>query len=359
MSPKEDRLKQLAVLLNENARKVGKRVKKKFADTYPKVNLYTSKTLEEARAKVREIVHGGHEKIICGGGDGTLVAFLSHLKEEIDEYKRSHGEDKNPPEIGILSLGTGNGWAYSIGASNWKKTLEKIHSENYTLTPFSLIESEGFLFHFAGFGWDAAVLNNYIEERVKHEGTKWEKWFKSIFGYLYAVFVKTVPREILRYRPIWCKIVNHGDEVYLGSLKRGIVPISVKPGQTLYEGPVNAVLLGTTEFYGFSLKVLPYARSKSGFLHLRIGHVKPMSVILRTSSIWKGRVEMDGIYDYLAKDIEFHFKKPMPFQIGGDAMGYRTHLRAKVSDLIVNIMDFSEPPPEDAIKQLPLVNNLM
>jgi len=347
VADQEKRGYEIAVLLNENARKVGRKVKKALSKTYPKVHLYTSKTIEEASVKVRELLHKGYERVICGGGDGTLVSFFSHLKEHIDERRHNKGEEKKPPKIGILSLGTGNGCASSFGATNWKKTIGNIESQHYNLTPLHLIESEGMLFPFAGLGWDAAILNNYIETLRRYEGTKWEKWAKSILGYLYATFVKTVPRELLKYEPIWCKVVNQGNEVYLASQSRGVQPLTIKRGQTLYEGPINAVILGTTEFYGFNLKVLPFARAKPGFMHIRIAHVKVLRAMMKTRTIWKGTAEMDGVYDYLVKDVELSLSRPMPYQIGGDAMGYRSQMRFNISELVVELMDFKEPSGEE------------
>ncbi|HDH97163.1 MAG TPA: hypothetical protein ENF73_05505 [Proteobacteria bacterium] len=338
--------REIAVLLNENARKVGRRVKKAILKAYPKVHLYTSRTLDEAKAKVRELLHKGYERVMCGGGDGTLVSFFSHMKEHMDEWYRRWGEKMKPPRIGILGLGTGNGCASSFGATNWKGVMSRLEDDDYSLTPLHLIESEGMLFPFAGLGWDAAILNNYIETLKRYEGTRWEKWAKSLIGYLHAVFVKTVPRELFRRDPVWCRVMNRGDEVYLASHRRGIQPLPVGRGQTLYEGPMKIIMVGTTEFYGFNLKVLPFSRAKQGLFQLRIGHVSPVSVLIRIGALWRGTIELDGIYDYLVKDVEITLSRPTPYQVGGDAMGYRTQLRFRTSDLVVELMDFRKPLEE-------------
>ena len=66
--------------------------------------------------------------------------------------------------MGVLKLGTGNGWARVSGAPAYFKLVEKLPTlarETPTVT-YDLVEVENTLCHFAGVGWDGRILNDYL-----------------------------------------------------------------------------------------------------------------------------------------------------------------------------------------------------
>ena len=131
--------RDLAILLNENAKRVSKRLRDSFERLAPRVPMYSSRTIDEARAQIREALDRGCKRIVCGGGDGTLVHALNHIREYVNEQNarfqefsaemRGKFEQVRWPQIGILKLGTGNGWAHEVGSRKPAATLLRLRDE--------------------------------------------------------------------------------------------------------------------------------------------------------------------------------------------------------------------------------------
>ena len=342
---------EFAVLLNENAKKVTGRVKKSFAEIVPRMQLYSAKTLEEAQNHIRDIIDRGYGKIVCGGGDGTVVQILNQVRAYIDEKNASlqglSGQMKEKfrevqwPKIGILKLGTGNAWASVVGSRKPKSMLADMKNAALKLSRFNLIESENRVFHFAGLGYDARVLNDYNTLRLRYGKGLFKSYWNGLAGYLSAIFFKSLPFELRRKRPPLVRVISNCDEVYSAAHSSGIQRLSLKAGETMYEGPVNVLGAATTPNYGFNLIAFPFARVKPDFMNFRLISSNALELIGHMRSMWQGTYESCGIKDFLARDVTLEFSEPMPFQIGGDGQGFREKLRMRVSDLAVEVIDLT------------------
>jgi len=326
-----------AVLLNENARKVSKKVRDKVAEIVPRANLFYTHTLEDASKAMEEMILRGKQTIFCGGGDGTLVNLLTLWRQTLNRLVAEKKLNYQTPTIAPLKLGTGNAWAGFVGA---KKGIEPIRSylnaAKEKLTRFNLIEFEDKIFHFAGLGWDAAILNDYIWMKQRASFAFARAWMNSLMGYLTSVSFKTIPQQILTRNRPKVKIIADGP-VYQVSRKEPPRLIEC-PGGVIYEGPCNAAGVATVPEYGFRLKAFPFARDKEGFMNLRIITAGVIELVAHSISIWRGKYESRNFKDFLAQKVEMIFDRPMPFQIGGDAVGYQERVTFSVSDFTVDVL---------------------
>jgi len=329
--------KDFAVLLNDNARKVSSKVMRKVADIIPKTHLYYTRTVDEATVVLEDLVKKRVQTLFCGGGDGTLVHMLSNLKKIIDDLSHRDHIIYNPPKIVPLKLGTGNGMAGFLGI---KKGLEPlwnyISAARARLTRFNLIEFEDKVCHFAGLGWDAAILNDYILFKQKFSMGLAKHWMNGLGGYLTSLFFKTVPEQVLRRNRPSLKVLTEGPvyEISTNKPPKLIEP----PNGILYEGPCNVAGVATVPEYGFRLKAFPFARTKEGFMNLRIVKAGVLELLVNWRPIWMGKWESNNLKDYLAQKVEMVFDRPMPLQIGGDALGYMDRVNFAVSGFSVDVI---------------------
>ncbi|MBT3220789.1 MAG: acylglycerol kinase family protein [Proteobacteria bacterium] len=66
-------------------------------------DLFTTKNVDEGNCAWAEILQCNYRLVFCGGGDGTAMHAMNQIS-------CSH----NRPALGILPLGTGNGWAVEM-----------------------------------------------------------------------------------------------------------------------------------------------------------------------------------------------------------------------------------------------------
>jgi len=349
-SPEPSSGHKIAVLLNENAKKVTRRVKGTIAEIVPKASFYTSRTSEEAYQHVKEIIDRGYERIFSGGGDGSITQLVNMVRRYVDEKNRqleSLSQDVQKrlkkisyPSLGILKLGTGNGMAYFVGSKRGMRNIRKTLASPVDRTiRLSLIEAEERCFTFSGLGWDAAIQNDFLWLREKFQWPSIRRWVGGLGGYLASLAIRTIPREIFRRRIPEVTIRSTGGPVYRVIPPGSLVPLEIAPGDVIYEGPANVAGVGTVPYYGFKVKAFPYARMRKNLMNVRIVKAGVFKVLYHAPAIWAGRYRGEGFQDYLASGITMEFSERMPFQMGGDPYGYRTKITYTMSDHEVDVVD--------------------
>lgn len=342
---------KIAVLLNENAKKVTRRVKRSISDIIPRAGIYTSKTSEEAYQHVKDIIDRGYERIFSGGGDGSLTQLVNMVRRYVDEKNRqleSLSQDVqkrlkkiNYPSLGILKLGTGNGMAYFVGSKRGMRNIRKTLTSPVERTiKLSLIEAEERCFTFSGLGWDAAIQNDFLWLREKFQWPSIRRWVGGLGGYLASLAIRTIPREIFRRKAPEVTIRSTGGPVYRVIPPGDLIPLEIAPGDVIYQGPVNVTGVGTVPYYGFKVRAFPYARMRKNLMNLRIVKTGVFKVLYHAPAIWAGRYTGEGFQDYLTSGITMEFSESMPFQMGGDPCGYRNKVTYTISDHEVEVVDF-------------------
>ena len=333
----------IAALLNGRARKVTPAVVRALAQALPRSTILVSEDFDQARRHVRELIRQRPAVILSGGGDGAAMRLLNFWREE------GGGE---LPTVGILRLGTGNGWARAVGAPEFfphVRKLARLDGEALPAQEFTLVEVENHLCHFAGVGWDARILNDYQRNLDKRSsqllGSRIASWLhKGRRGYFYSVARITVPEE-------WMRLQREGHpQVTLENLGpqafglAGGKAVPLPDAARLHEGPISVGAASTITEWGYGLRAFPHARLVPGCINVRIyeGHV--LDAVLNAVKIWRG-LEVAGMHDWFATAVRMRFSRPMPFQIGGDAMGERTEIVLRAARETVRVVDWRKALP--------------
>ncbi|MEO1228101.1 MAG: diacylglycerol kinase family protein, partial [Myxococcota bacterium] len=180
----------VAVLLNANAKRVDRPLVRALERRLSPSDIYLSKDLEEARDHVRTIQRRGYSTLLIGGGDGTIASTLRLLREQPGPW----------PDLVILRLGTGNALGSLVDAKNALEDVDRVLSRGTAVpTPLRVLETdEGDVFPFASLGYDAQVLNDYVDVVQSTQHPLARRLAKSLGGYVYAVATRTLASEIRR-----------------------------------------------------------------------------------------------------------------------------------------------------------------
>ena len=244
------------------------------------------------------------------------------------------------PTVGLLPLGTGNGWAHALGAPKLHRCLDILARSPAALPTHrsGLIDVEGTLAHFAGSGWDAMILEDYKLQlqRVRGPGRRLSK---SVYGYMSAALLRTIPKVLIHGNPR-LTIENLGEVVYAFAPDGRPHKLAVDRGAILYEGPVGVSSVGTCPEFGYRFKAFPFAERIPGFMNVRVFARGVVGAIASIGSLWRGAYPLSGMYDWLATHVRMTFSRPMPLQVGGDAWGTRREVEYRAASRIIRMVDW-------------------
>jgi hypothetical protein len=211
------------------------------------------------------------------------------------------------------------------------------HDREVPTKRYGLFTCDGTLTFFGGCGWDAQILDDY---RLQLEASPSSRVAKSVWGYVTAMFSRTVPKSILHGRP-HVIIENLGDEVFTVDEYGRVVPIEgVRRGTILYEGMASVAGAATCPEFGYGFRAYPFAERMLGYMNVRIYDVKTHRAVMDIPKLWKGQHPLHGMRDWFAKEVRMTFSRPMPLQIGGEAIGSRQTVEYKASDRMVDALDW-------------------
>jgi len=329
----------LAALLNGRARKVTPAVVRALRHALPDSTILVSQDIDQARRHVRELIKQRPDVILSGGGDGAAVRLLNLWRE-------SGG--RGLPTLGILRLGTGNGWARGVGAPQFFShlpQLARLNGEALPVQEVTLVEVEDHLCPFAGVGWDARILNDYQRNLDKRSsqlvGSRLASWLhKGARGYLYSLARITVPEEWMRLRKegqAHVVLENLGPEAF--GVQGDGKPVLLPGATQLHEGPISVGAASAVREWGYGIRAFPHAGLKPGFIGVRIYQGGVLDALLNAPKIWRG-LDVEGVYDWFATEVRMRFSRPMPFQIGGDPMGERTEIVLRAARERVRVVDW-------------------
>jgi diacylglycerol kinase family enzyme len=323
----------LFILVNANAKRGGRRVAVQLTRALPGARVRLTKSISEVEGWLRTILGNQAPRcVLSAGGDGSAVALLNALDRVVPE-----GEPF--PKIGALPLGTGNAWAHALGARKLDGCVRALsrHEGSIPTRRYSLFRCDGQLTFFGGCGWDAQILDDY-RQQVEHSPSS--RLAKSVWGYLSAMLTRTVPKVLLRGRP-HVTIENLGDEVYTvdeGSRLRRIE--GARRGTILYEGMASVAGAATCPEFGYGFKAYPFAERLLDRLNIRIYDRRALAAVVDIPKLWRGQHPMRGMQDWFASEVRMTFSRPVPLQIGGEAVGQRLTVEFKQSDRKVDALDW-------------------
>ena len=342
--------RRVAVLLNRNARRVNDALARRL-ERLCGGHLYYSRTLDEAAAFCREMVQRGYGTIVCGGGDGTLMQAVEQVNRYVDEsnawrLSRLHryGEVQRrlvAPRFAFLALGTGNGLRRVVGAGDPIADLCTIlEGPPLPSHRVPMIAAGDARFVFGGLGYDSMLLDDYNWLRARTRGRLARAAVQTVAGYFAALFLRTLPR-LVRARPnLNVRLVTRAIAYYVDP-RRGDAAIALPAGSVLYEGPVNMLGVGTTPYFGYGLRIFPFANLRPDMMHLRLATLGPWRTLAHLGSIWRGTYRNPtAILDFLVSDVQLELDRPFPFQHSGDSQGPVQTLAFKIAASPLDLVDF-------------------
>lgn len=320
----------LHIVVNANAKRGGRRIAVQIARALPGASVRLTRSIEELEGWLRTIKDT--RCILSAGGDGSAVALLNALDRVIPKTEHF-------PPVGALPLGTGNAWAHALGARKLDTCIRALakHDGPMPTKRYGLFTCDGVLTFFGGCGWDAQILDDY---RLQVEASPSSRISKSVWGYVTAMLVRTVPKTVLYGRP-HVIIENLGTDVYTITPEKKLVRLAdVGRGAILYEGMASVAGAATCPNFGYGFRAYPHAERLLGFMNVRVYDQKAISAVADIPKLWKGQHPLRGMTDWFVTEVRMTFSRPMPLQIGGEAIGSRLTVEYKSSDRVVDALDW-------------------
>jgi diacylglycerol kinase family enzyme len=335
---------KVALLLNANARRVDARLLKSLSHVVPEQDLFLSRSELDCRRIVQTVLERNYPVVLTGGGDGTFMGFVSEVFRQLEPRGRFAGG--RAPRFGVLRLGTGNGLATYVNAGlGTDGILDDVvrarAGEVRGLRRMDLLRVDGRRTQFAGLGVDGKLLNDYLWVKSTLARGLLRTMMTGPGGYFSAVALKTVPHYLLNPTWVECEVTNTsmGEAYRLGPDGEPLgEPLG--PGETLFRGRLMMAAAATMPFYGYGFKMFPFAGQRRGMMHLRLGQLTAMNVLTNLPKLWAGRWFPAGVHDFHAQEVRIRFARPMPFQVGGDAAGYREEVTLEMAPEPVELLDF-------------------
>ncbi len=331
---------RIAVVVNGNAKSVTDEVISNIDRILVGGDLFVSRHISEAPKIARSIMAGEYSTVLTGGGDGTFTVTVTEV------LKAAYQAHKPPPRFGLLKLGTGNALAWVVGPSHLghrggSADVQKLLHETGS-KELHLVNVEGFLTPFAGLGADAQILADYNATRAALSKTPFSALGRGLTGYGLATLTRSLP-SILFKALAQITVINEGDDAFFVSPLGVDLEHPIKKGEVLFEGTARMAALATIPYYGFGMRLFPFAEELPGYMNLRLAKIGTPQFMGHFRKIWKGTYhDPNYVSDFLVKKVRIACEPALEFQIGGDAHGTRNELVASVTQEPIELVDYYE-----------------
>lgn len=312
--------RRYAVLLNARAKGWTGEIHEAVQRFVPTRDLFLTDDFRQAQKTVQKVLTDDYEVIFTGGGDGTIVYLINALEEQIRAGTISRDD---APLIGVLRLGTGNAVASYLGAGPIIEDLQTLYAGAPLLVRNINLVSDGeHRFPFAGFGWDADILNDYDDFKDAVRDTALESFATGLGGYALSIGTRTIPKA-LKKGAFTATFTNLGDRA-LELDEDGQIVSERGEGELLYRGPVKITSPASIPFWGFNIRMFPYCNLRPGFFELRYYSGSIPRVLSDLRGFWKGKIAPSRLGDWLVKKVRVEIEDgPTSYQVAGDAAGRR------------------------------------
>ncbi|MEK6607708.1 MAG: diacylglycerol kinase family protein [Myxococcota bacterium] len=324
---------RVAILVNGNAKRVSDAVVAALRDVGG-ADVFVTRTLDEAHDVARKVVERRYDTVLLGGGDGTFVAWTSDILNFADELGAT------APSFALLPLGTGNALATTLGTPDasplaLRQAFRRARNGDADARPIDLLEVDGKLTPFAGFGLDALIL----EDHHRVEGTLASLGVNvgANAGYALSILLRSIPRYAIADYPE-ITVTNIGAPAILLDADGQPLGDPVAAGEVLFQGRASIASASTIPFVGLNLRLFPHARRERGRFNLRVADAGPLEILGHLPSLWRGTWRSASIHDFLCTAIAVESTPKSPFQIGGDPAGRRERAVIEIARRRVRIL---------------------
>ncbi len=305
-----------AVMLNANAKRWTGELHQSVQRWVPSKDLFLTDDFRQAERTVDRLVQEGYEAIFTGGGDGTIVYLMNAIEQRIQDGRVSR---EDAPPVGVLRMGTGNAIATWMQCGTIVDDLRMLRAgAPLVVYDTDMIESAGRAFPFAGFGWDAFILNDYDAFKDAVRDTAVENFATGLGGYAASIASRTIPRVLLEGSSrIRITTLDHAVEID----PNGTTLREFDEGEVIFEGPVKIVSSSSIPYWGFQVRMFPHAVARRGYFQVRSFNGSVRSILGHLPSFWRGEVT-DGTHDFLCKHVRLEvLDGAMAYQVAGDPEG--------------------------------------
>jgi diacylglycerol kinase family enzyme len=324
----------VAVVVNLHARRGSAAVGRMVQAALPDARVSVTRSLADVQRWIeRELAPSPPDLILSGGGDGTAVALVNALRDRKVWV----------PRLGVLRLGTGNGWANATHAPRARAAIAQIAELNGRVPPtrrFELVECDGRIAPFLGTGWDAEIVSDFKTQLARVPGGL-RGLGDGLPGYLLGMFTRTIPRHMFGGGPANVVLTNLGAPALTIDAQGRVVPLpGGEPGAVLYRGPASVASVATTEEWGFGFRAFPFAHAAPGRVSTRIYGAPVLEATRNMFRLWRGDHPVPKMHDFFLTHGRMEFDREVPFQVGGDAVEPRTSFEFKIASDAVDLVDW-------------------
>ena len=318
-----------AVLLNALAKGWNGELHHKIQRLVPSRDLYLTDDFRQAEHTIDSLLKQDYDIIFTGGGDGTIMFLVNAIEERI---RAGDIDREEAPPVGVLRMGSGNAIATYLGTESATTKLEALRAgAPVAVHSLNMIEGSRGLFPFAGIGWDAEVLNDYEDFKDAVRDTALEPYTTGMPGYAASIASRTIPR-VLQLKPVDVRVTNRGDHAVKID-QSGEVLEEYGPGDVLFDGTAQTVATAAVSYWGYGIRMFPYATLKWGYTMLRCFNGSVHRILAHLPSFWEGRFPEGDCVDFLYKDVEIETHgRALPYQVTGEGAGYERFVDWKVTD---------------------------
>jgi YegS/Rv2252/BmrU family lipid kinase len=235
----------------------------------------------------KDAVNKGYKQVIAVGGDGTIHEVVNGLVDT---------SGKSEATLGIISTGTGNDFARSIGVHGaYRKTVEQLAMTTEKVVDMGVVEwangknkkKQRIFVNMAGVGFDAAVLHATKKRfRVVSAIPYWISGAYTFATYQPKDMTINIDGQTEKRKSLGV-IINNGYS-FAGGMR-------MAPGADMADGLFDTVVLGDI--------------NKLEFIH-------------GLSMVYKGTLgKHPKVSTYKAKNIDIKSKEPLYLQADGELLG--------------------------------------
>lgn len=311
---------RVLAIINAHARGLTPRLRTRLEHALPG-NLRFTDSLDEARATIRTEIRRGVDLVILGGGDGTVVMGLTLIAEAC----RGHG--KREPLLGILRMGTGNAIADTVHATtDIVSDVERLARGAGQRRELPLIEALGVRAPFVGLGIDAQMLEDQAAINSVVDRLPGSRFITGVARYALSVSLRSVPRFAIGSRST-ATVINSGAPAIEMSREgeRG-----TRTGE-LWRGQCTLVAGATIPYFGFGLKMFPFASSRKDRFHLRCGDVGLLEIMANTRSAFRGDYFSPNVADFLCDRVTIELDRDAAIEAGGELLGRKSRIELAIA----------------------------
>ncbi len=304
-------------------------------EALPDARVSVTRSLAEVQRWIdRDLAPNPPDLILSGGGDGTAVTLVNELRDRKVWV----------PRLGVLRLGTGNGWANVTNAPRARAAIAHIaalHGRTPPTRRFELVECDGRIAPFLGTGWDAEIVTDFKTQLAKLPiGLR--RLSDGLPGYLMGMFTRTIPRHMFGTGAAHVVLTNLGAPAMTVDARGEVVPLpGGETGAVLYRGPASVAAAGTTEEWGFGFRAFPFAHAAPGRVSVRIYGAPVLEATRNMFRLWRGDA-VPKMHDFFLTHGKMEFDREVPFQVGGDAMAPRTSFEFRIARDAVELVDWGQ-----------------